>query len=79
MGMKRARRAVSDDWGSFDDYIVCPYCNEEDHEFTDYPDELRRDGDETTYECSYCDKVFDVTVSISYNYATRPREGVTDE
>ena len=60
--------------GDFDttleDRITCPFCGEQDCEYTDYPRELKRDGDHTPYECGSCEKNFMVTLSVSYSYSS---------
>jgi len=61
--------------GDFDttleDRITCPFCGDQDVDFTDYPRELEHDGDSTTYECGSCEKNFTVTLSVSYSYSSK--------
>lgn len=55
--------------------IICPHC-EHGHnaEYEDY----QKDGDTYEYTCHNCDKNFDVTVSLSTNWATSCKEGEHD-
>lgn len=58
--------------GAFNDVIRCPYCNEEDHEQTDYPSSLQHDGDNAPMTCAYCNEDFEVTLCVEYTYAADP-------
>jgi hypothetical protein len=61
--------------GAFGDYLVCPHCDAVDGEHTDYPRELEHDGDTALHSCHACGRDYVVTLSVSYEYATGPREG----
>jgi len=56
----------------YEDQIVCPYCGDVDYECTDYPDDLKQDGDSTTVTCGGCGKDHNVIISISIAYLSEP-------
>lgn len=61
------------DWdGSFEDHMRCPHCGEVDEETSEYPRSLERDGDETETDCGVCGAAFEVTLCVTYEWATRP-------
>jgi len=58
--------------GSFEGHARCPHCGELDEDTSDYPESLRRDGDETEFDCANCDKPYKVTMCVEYTFATKP-------
>lgn len=58
----------------FDDTIVCPYCNAEDGETSEYPDSLMHDGDRVAHNCSSCGRDYTVIMCATYTFASEPIE-----
>ena len=54
----------------FHDFARCPHCGEEDQELSDYPVDLKEDGDSTVMTCSYCGGEFQVVLCVEYTYGT---------
>ncbi len=48
--------------------VVCPYCGYEHGDSWEYG--MEHDGDSTEIECCDCDKKFNATLSVEYNYST---------
>lgn len=53
----------------FDDYLVCPYCGEQDEEYTEYPN-LERDGEEGEHNCAECGKDYVAIMCVTYTWAS---------
>lgn len=65
--------ATHDSWdGSFEDAARCPHCGETDDFAGDHPSGLQRDGDSTDVDCGSCGEPYEVTMSVSVDYATNP-------
>jgi hypothetical protein len=58
--------------GSFEDVARCPHCGEPDDFAGDHPSGLQHDGDSTEMDCGSCGEPYEVTMSVSVDYATKP-------
>jgi len=63
------------DGNTWDDVLVCPYCGDrtEDELSVILPAKgFEHDGDKAEVACSACSRSFEVTLSLTYAYRTRP-------
>lgn len=58
--------------GGFEVVARCPHCGETDDFAGDHPSGLQRDGDSTELDCGSCGEPYEVTMSVSVDYATSP-------
>lgn len=49
----------------FGNFPICPYCKHKDLEYWELD---WRDGDIKIIECEHCEKEYQVSLSISYNF-----------
>lgn len=64
---------------NYEEELICPYCGDATDDMTTmsemFPDDFRYgDGEEAELFCSSCDKTFQVTLSVSYSFSTKPIE-----